>query len=145
MVWEPLSDIRTWLRTEPTLAPLNGGRVFFRFPDTVTYPATRLYRAGGGYQPVEAPLMDLRVGIDVWGAAPGPGVTEGTFAQTDQLTVAYETAMNRLGLGPCVTVDGTVLFYAAPTGTPFNPDPDDGSPRFTITATFTCAQAPSED
>lgn len=144
MVWEPLTDIRTWLRTEPTLAPLNGGRVFFRFGDgTVTYPATRLYRAGGGYQTVEAPLMDLRVGIDVWGAAPGPAVTEGTFAQTDQLTVAYETAMN--ALPPGTVIGGTVLYYAAPTGAPFNPDPDDGAPRFTITATFTCAQAPSED
>jgi hypothetical protein len=137
MSWQPLADIRTWLQTNPTLIPLLGGRVWFRIPDNAaTYPLARLYRAGGGFQAGEAPVMDLRVGIDVWGAPVGSA--DGTYAQTDQATVAVETALFTLA---SQTVGGTVLYGAQPSGSPFNPDPDDGAPRFTITATVTCGPA----
>lgn len=57
--------LRTYLRaqTSGTFA----GRVFFDVPlGTPTFPLAVIGRIGGGPQPGEAPVEDVRVSIDVW-------------------------------------------------------------------------------
>lgn len=65
-----LGDLKPWLQNHPLLRPLTGGRVFFVTPDaTPTSPWIRIYRSGGGPNPLsDTPLDEVRVSHEVWGS-----------------------------------------------------------------------------
>lgn len=65
-----LGDLKPWLVNHPLLSPVIGGRVFFVTPDqTPTPPWIRIYRSGGGPDPLsDTPLDEVRVSHEVWGS-----------------------------------------------------------------------------
>jgi len=60
-------SLRTWARNHPLLTPLLAGRVFFGVPAaSPVLPLVTVARIGGGPQPGEAPLEDVRITFEVW-------------------------------------------------------------------------------
>lgn len=119
-------DLRTWLRSHPLLAaPLSAQRVWFRVPTNPSgSPFIRIYRAGGGPQPSEAPIQDIRIAHEVWALLDEDYTL---VLQTIQaLESIYQQASNlRMGTG-------TVLLNAEVTGVVDSPDPDSGWPRIVL-------------
>lgn len=131
-----LFDLRTWLRTHPALVPLVNGRVFFRVPPVLKgqkFPAIapfmRVYSAGGGPQPGEAPIEDNRAAIEVWG-------NEGSdYDNLREVVVALKSAFFRMDND---VVGGTCFFYGLVTSAPDAPDPSTGAPRYVVDTLITC-------
>lgn len=124
---DTLGDVRTWLRAHQWVQPLVGGRVFFRLPDSPTFPCVRIYDAGTTQQPGEVPIVDTQVGIDVWG---------GAYADVVAITRAIAAACHMLAAGTLIG-STTVVLNADPGTVVDSPDPDTGQPRKVLTATFT--------
>lgn len=127
-----MPDLKAWLKAHPLLAPLHGGRVFFRIPDfPVTYPLMRLYRSGGGAENRgDTPVLYLpRVGLEVWGNA------RSMYDQVRALEIAVETALNEAGPQLLNPPSGTTYLASATVNAVVDsPDPDEGWPRFTLDA-----------
>lgn len=121
---DALEDLKAWLASDPTLAPLHGGRVYFRLPNEPTYPCLRLYRAGGGKQPGQAPEMDLRLAVEVWG-----GRFE-DYPAVRQLATALESVASEVENE--VVGTSTLLQYALATSAFDQPDPETGWPRIVV-------------
>lgn len=123
-----LGDVRAWLRAHPDLTPLVNGRVFFRIPETASFPLIRIYQAGGAVQPGDAPVQDVRLAFDIWGSGK-------QYAQTTQAKLAVESACHRLPV-PC-RLGTTQVGNAQVTSALFLPDPQTGDPRWVVDALFT--------
>lgn len=126
-----MGDLRTWARSVTT--DLLGGRVFFKFPTSMKYPAVRVHQAGGGPQSgSEAPIEDVRVVFDIWGS-PG-GSSPGTFADVTAVARRLKTELHNLS-GPIGST--THVLDADATSVVSADDPDGGSPRMLLTALLT--------
>jgi hypothetical protein len=126
-----MGDIRTWARSVTN--DLLDGRVFFKFPTTMKYPAVRIHQAGGGPQSgSEAPIEDVRLVFDIWGS-PG-GSTPGTFADVTAVVRRLKTQLHALS-GPIGST--THVLDADVTSVVSAVDPDGGSPRMLLTALVT--------
>ena len=124
-------DFKSWLVAEPDLASLHGGRVYWRIPNQPSYPLVRLYRAGGGKQPGEANMRDIRFGVEVLGGAvDGP-----TWLAVRTLTTAIESVVDNLDN---VAQGGTMFCNGIVTGVTDKPDPDTGRPGRVLDALITC-------
>lgn len=133
---DAMAGLRTWLRTHPDLTGLHGGRVFFRVPDGPVYPLVRIYRAGGAVQPGDAPLLDIRVAVEVWGGALGD------YPAVSALATAIESACHRMPAGLLLDPAGTTVGLNAQVSTWADvPDPDTGWPRRVGDLVLTCRTA----
>lgn len=129
-----LGDLRTWLRGNANVAAQVAGRVFFRIPDgPVTYPLIRLYMAGGGVQSGEAPVRDVRVGIDIWGA--GAGGYAAVTATANAVAAELHT------MAPGTRVGSTIFLNADVDADVDAPDPATGQPRKMLGALVTSIAA----
>lgn len=131
-----MGDLKTWLKSVTT--DLLDGRVFFRFPTTMGYPAVRIYEAGGGPQPdSEAPLEDVRIVFDIWGKpTSGPNTTgDGTYADVVAVQRRLKTQLHDLH-GP-IGSGATYVLNADVTSSVRGTDPDGGSARLIVTALLT--------
>lgn len=129
-----LPDFKAWLKANPALAPLHGGRVFYRVPSSSAFPLLRVYRVGGGAENRgEFPVLSSpRVGIEVWGNQPSQ------YDAVRGLQVTLEDQLNTAGPQPLNPPAGvTFLIGALVTGAVDAPDPDLGWPRYTTTVTLT--------
>lgn len=126
------ADFKAWLQGHPMLAGLTGGRVFFRIPkDNPTAPFLRLYRVGGGPNPLDATPIDMpRMAVEVWhtqitGNPPPYQVLRAVVsALQSALFYAQGTLLNPNG--------STVLLSGSVTGVVDAPDPDLGWPRLVV-------------
>lgn len=139
-------DIRAWLRAHPDLTDLVAGRVFFRIPPKVSKaPFIRIYQSGGGPQEdaMDAPVLDIRVGIDVW------GITGKDYANVRRVTtalfgIAHDTPALTEIVGPTSPSYGwgnTVLMNLSITTSVDSPDADTGWPRMVLDAIWTVRSA----
>jgi len=122
-----MAGVRAWARADADLAALVAGRVFFRIPDRPVYPLIRLYRAGGGPMPGEAPLVTARVAFDCWAA---------DYATASRLARTVESSADQLV--PGVAAAGVWFYDASPDQSRDLPDPASGRPRVVVDVLFTC-------
>lgn len=142
-----LSDARHWLRRHPDLQPLVGARVFFRIPDSATFPLQRIYRMGGAMQQGGGgiPVQDFLLSIECWGAAPGtPQSTPfNGYDAVREIVAATESAIWQLPSGTQINPSGrTLVIDAAVSNAIDSPDPDTGAPRYVLDSRFTVMAAP---
>ena len=130
---DALPDIRFWLRNHHYLKDLSQGRVFFSIPPSVKKaPFIRIYRSGGGPQSEnEAPIMDLRLGVETWGMAGAD------YEAVRQTALAIEQAAHDFDPGTVLGPNGTVGQNINPTTAMDSPDPDTGWPRIVLDVVFT--------
>ena len=131
---DAMPDIRSFLRTESDLNALLSGRVFFRLPAQIKQaPFLRITRAGGGQQPnSEAPVADIRVGIEIWGMEGSD--YDAIRAVSQQLE---SIAATPIGPGLVLGGNGTVLLNLVITTGMDLPDPETGWPRFVMDTVWT--------
>lgn len=131
---DAMPDIRQWLRNHPYLADLSGGRVFFTIPPKPSAaPFVRIYRSGGGPlgDPHDAPVSNLRLGIDVW------GMKGADYQKVRQTVLAIEAAAHDLPPGTVLGDNDTVGMNLNITTAVDTPDPSTGWPRIYLDAIFT--------
>lgn len=129
-------DLKNLLINQPNLAPLHGGRVYFRIPGNPKYPLMRLYRAGGGKVGQGPQEMVVRYAIEVLGGT----VTGASFLGVRQLTAIAESFFDNLEN----VVQGGTLFQNAVVSTVVDkPDPDTGRPGRVLDAVITLRSATS--
>jgi hypothetical protein len=126
-------DLRYWLRNDPILNPLHGGRVFFRLPKTTQAPMLRITRIGGGQQAnSETPLQDIQCIIEVW------GMQNSDYQAVRQLVIALEHVCHQYVPGtPLNPTGNTILWNASFTYATDQPDPETGWPRTMAHVVFT--------
>jgi hypothetical protein len=125
-------DFKVWLQGHPLLSTLTGTRVFFRIPkDNPKPPFLRVYRAGGGPNPLEdTPIDSPRMSIEIWhtsvSGSPPPYLILRQVVQALQsaLFLAQGVLLNPLG--------STVLLSGSVVGVVDAPDPDLGWPRLVV-------------
>jgi hypothetical protein len=130
-----LGDLRVWLINHPLLSPLTGGRVFFRIPNSKTPPTApfmRIYRSGGGLDPMEDTPMDYpRVSHEIW------GVANTDYQNLRSVEAALKSAYYH-GQGAQLNPDGTTVMLSGAVVTSIDaPDPDLGWPRIIVDALLT--------
>lgn len=130
---DPMVDLRYWLRNDPILNPLHGGRVFFRLPRTTLAPMLRLSRIGGGQQTnSEVPLQDIQCVIEVW------GMRNQDYDAVRQLVIALEHVCHQYVPGtPLNPTGNTILWNSNFTFAQDSPDPITGWPRMMCHVVFT--------
>jgi hypothetical protein len=135
---DTMPDVRAWLRAHPVLAPLHGGRVFFRLPAKgkgLAFPCMRIYQLGGAVQAgTDTPIEDLHISIETWGGQ------DSDYPAVRQLNVALRSACHQLQQGTLINPAGnTVVSNAQVTNSLDSPDPQTGWPRIICDTVFTVA------
>jgi hypothetical protein len=123
-----LGDLRTWLRTLPSLSSLTGNRAFFAFPANATFPAIRIYRSGGAMQPGETPIRDPRITIEIASSDPSQNAAIGRAS--DVLEGELHVLQGPIGASTFVSNAQVNTAYDSP-------DPVDDMPRKFLDVTFT--------
>lgn len=122
---DTMLDVRAWLRADPILNPLHGGRVFFRLPSTPQAPLMRISQSGGAtQQDGEVPMQDVRIAAEVW------GMRNSDYQAVRQLRLALEHVCHEVQPGTLINPVGNTVLHNANFTTGFDsPDPDTGWPR----------------
>lgn len=130
---DALVDLRYWLRNDPILNPMHGGRVYFRLPKTTQAPMLRISQVGGGQQPdSEVPIMDLQCILEIW------GMQSQDYQAVRQLRLAFEHVCWAWPAGNLLNpTSNTRMHNARFNGGYDSPDPQTGWPRIITHATFT--------
>lgn len=130
---DALPDLRYWLRNDPILNPLHGGRVFFRLPATTQAPMLRISQVGGGQQiDSETPIQDLDCIVEIW------GMQNKDYQAVRQLRLALEHVCHQYIPGtPLSPAGNTILWNANFRSGLDSPDPETGWPRMICYVTFT--------
>lgn len=118
-------DLRYWLRNDPILKPMHGGRVFFRLPKTTKAPMLRITQVGGGQQlNSESPIMDIQFTTEVW------GMQDSDYQAVRQICLALEHICWAWVAGDPPNPLSNTRMYNASFNTSFDsPDPETGWPR----------------
>lgn len=128
--------LRTYLRTVSALTTALGGqRVFWEVPANPPYPCITVTRIGGGETPgSDAPIDNALISFDCWGDfdAAGRGKWRELMTVVNTLRSALEQVRGRTTLAT-----GVHAFGIAVAGVVRAPDPDNGRPRYTVTAEVT--------
>lgn len=128
---DPVIDLLPWTKTQAQLAPLHGGRVYWRFPTGLkTYPAIRLYDAvpplippsGGGL-----PMVEAHVAFDIWADPEGDGTD---FPAVKQIATTIVAVFH--DMAPGTLIGNTLVKNADATTAVFSPDPETGCARYVI-------------
>jgi hypothetical protein len=133
-VCNPLIDLKPWLIAQPDLAPLHGGRVFFKFPVGLdAYPAVRMYNSvlpvflpnDGGM-----PVVDAHIAFDVFGGS------DEDFDAVNAIATTLVGVLN--AIQPGTVIGGTRVLDADAIGGTDSPDPATGWPRYILDTRWTC-------
>ncbi len=119
-------DVRYWLRNDPTLNPLHGGRVFWRFPDrNLVAPLQLISQVGGGPQlDSEAPIEDIQMTVQTW------GLQNADYQAVRQLDLALKSVCQQYPAGRPMNPTGNTRLHNARFNTSFDsPDGPTGWPR----------------
>lgn len=139
-MWPYMNDLEAWLREDPTLNNLHGGRLYRRFPPGVKFPACRIYKATALIHD-DVPVRRVRLGIGIFGgsAALGQG---GTQNDIDALTEAIENLL--ADTTEIAISDHTYIGSVTGINSRETPDPDDGAPGALILADLSLQQLDSD-
>lgn len=123
---DPEGALRGWLRVHPLLTSV-GGRVFFGIPDNgPAYPLVVVSRVGGGPEPGPTPVESALIQLDVWaGSKSTASDVARRVVQALQEMESENLSADVFGCGASVE---SVIWL---------PDPDDGQPRYVVTARIT--------
>lgn len=130
---DAMVDLRYWLRNDPILNPMHGGRVFFRLPKTTQAPMLRISRIGGGQQiDSEVPIQDIQLTVEVW------GMQNSDFQAVRQLVLAIEHVCHQWQPRRLLNPSSNTLMDNARFNTAYEaPDPETGWPRMICNLTVT--------
>lgn len=137
-------DFRAWLRNQPDLRAIHAGRVFFRYPDKVTYPACRVYATGGPTQVSvggDTPMWDANVAVEVLHNQ------DSGYQQIRLFVRTLGAALFEMGatmLNPTAAAYGagdTLCVDAVVTNALDSPDPAEGWPRYVCDCRLTVVSA----
>lgn len=128
-----MGDLRGWLRTQPDLAPLHAGRVFFAIPATPVFPLIRMLDVNTVAQPGEAPMFDHRSSLIVWGGKPSDYAAVSLLAQTLGSVLQHTPTPFAIG--------GTWIGNIGGVSVRDSPDPDTGAPRRIVDSLITLRAA----
>lgn len=118
-----LAPLRDWLRTTSTAA---GSRVYAHgLPDNPTFPCVALYKIGRNTDGTVT--EQTMVQADCW-AAKGQG------AAAEVLAAEVKTALEQVVPGTQLGTSTVRLLGASIEAEVALPDPDDGTPRYVVTA-----------
>lgn len=128
-----LPDLRYWLRNDPILHPMHGGRVYFRLPRTTQAPMLRISQVGGGQQPdSEVPISDVQCIIEIW------GMQDKDYEAVRQIRLGLEHICWAWVPGNLPNpTSNTRMHNARFNGGYDSPDPQTGWPRIICHTTFT--------
>lgn len=129
--------MKDYLRGLGTLTTALGGqRIFWESPKNPPYPHIVITRVGGGDQvpSSDAPVDGALLSFDCWGEmdSKGRGQWRELVAVVNTLRSALEQIRGRTTLASGVDAFGVQL-----AGVVRAPDPDNGRPRYTVTAEVT--------
>lgn len=124
-------DWKSFLIGQPNLAPLHGGRVYFRIQPSPIYPLLRIYRAGGGKLPGEPSILNIRFAVEVLANQ----INAAAYAAVRQITGVLESVVNNLDN---VVSGGTLFQNGIVTSVADKPDPDNGWPGKVADCLITC-------
>ena len=135
---DALPDLRYWLRNDPILNPLHGGRVYFRLPKTTKAPMLRISQLGGGVQQdSEAPIQDLQIIVEIW------GMVDKDYQAVRQIRLALEHICHKWVARSLINPNSNTQMDNIRFNSAYDsPDPETGWPRIichlmpTIQATY---------
>lgn len=130
---DALPDFKYWLQKDPILAPLHGGRVFFRLPRSTIAPMLRISQVGGGPQPnSEVPLEDIALLTEIW------GMQDKDYTAVRQLRIAFQHVCQQYVARTPLNPSGNTILMNAQWNSAFDsPDPETGWPRIICNTTMT--------
>lgn len=137
---DAMPDFKYWLKNDPILQPMHGGRVFFRLPRTTKAPMLRISQVGGGQQvDSEVPLQDIRLVTEIW------GMQDSDYQAVRQLRLALEHVCHQWVPGTLLNPSSNTIMWNARWETSFDsPDDETGWPRMICTTLMTViAQSPT--
>lgn len=126
--------MRDHLRDNAAVQASLGGsrRVFFDIPDTPTWPLVAVSRVGGGESETsDAPLDFALISFDIWGSLSNNG--RPLWRDLWVVVNAVRSALNQIR-GRTSLTDDVDVFGVNVVGLVRAPDPDNGRPRYTMTA-----------
>jgi hypothetical protein len=145
-----MPDLKYWVINNPVLAPLHGGRVYFRAPQKTDYPFIRLYRVGGTANNPQIPVMTVRISFEIRGGSTTPGKGAQTYDATRNLSANMESELWAFEPGRLVPIGTTPpgMTYCLGIQVLSNidlPDAPTGDPRFILDAHFYMRMAGDAD
>lgn len=129
---DPEGLVQTALKADTAVTALVGNRVFFGIPKRNvegTFPLIVVGRVGGGQDASEAPLDVPMLQIDCWGSLDA----KGNGLKRDCLTLVNTVRSSLEAMGTVTTIAGHQLGVNVESVL-WLPDPDNGRPRYTVTA-----------
>ena len=128
--WTPvvpdyMPEFRTFLRSQPQLAALHSGRVYFRAPEQgkTGYPYVRLYLINSVMPNPNVPDIQVRLGVHVWGNV------DSMYTQVRALMNAIISTVWSVNNGRLVAGGETYVYSAGLVSDMDLPDPETGWPR----------------
>lgn len=131
--------VRAYLRADTAVNALIGNRQFFAVPSNPTFPLLTVARVGGGQDAgTDAPVDLALVDITIWGEldSNGYGDKAGAWAVVNAVRSALEAISGRTTL-----TSGVIGHGAEVAGVVWAPDPDNGRPRYVVTAEVTATSS----
>lgn len=121
-----VAPLRDWLRDEDTAA---GARVWAHgLPASPTFPAVALYKVG--LTPDGTTTEQTLIQADCW-------ADRGQAADAEALAAEVKTAFEQVVPGTQLGTSTVRILGASIEGEVALPDPDDGTPRYSVTALVT--------
>lgn len=132
------TDFKAWLLAQPQALTYHGGRVYRgRLPaNNNAWPAVVFYRSGGGKQPGEPNVLNVRFGIEILGG----DISAAQESAVEGLADCLESAIDTISM---VQQGGTMFLNGIVTSAPDKPDPDTGRPGRVLDAVLTLRSATS--
>lgn len=136
-----MKDVRAFLRVQPNLLALHGGRVYFRAPEPnrTGFPYVRIYLINEVPMDLYSPDLQVRIGLHVWG-------------NVDSMATAVRVLMNaissviwNLDNGLLIPGGQTYVYSAQMVSNMDLPDPASGWPRRTASSMWFLRMAGASD
>lgn len=128
--------LRSHLRSVTALTTALGGqRIFWEVPDAPPYPCITIARVGGGDTPgSDAPVDNALISFECWGEIDAQG--RGKWRELTAVVNALRSALEDIR-GRTTLASGVDAFGVQVAGVVRAPDPDNGRPRYVVTAEVT--------
>lgn len=140
-IWPDVEGgVRAWLRADVGVAALVGTRVFLAMPvetktKALVWPLAVVSRIGGGDTPGSlVPVDNALVSIECWGELDDQG--RPFWRDLTAVVNSVRSALGRID-GRTALAPGVAAFGVSVAGVVRAPDPNNGRPRYVITAEVT--------
>lgn len=127
-------DFKNLIAAQASIMAIATGGIAFQLNAQPNYPVIRVYRAGGGKQPGEAQVLDVRFAIEVLHNQS----TKAGFLAVRQITGLLESFIDNLTF---TQQGGTVFLNGIVTSVVPKPDPNTGWPGKVLDCLMTLRSA----